>query len=511
MKRSTLLAPVAGFLCLLALSACDPQEGDTTPDANQPPQTHLAMGYFRTDSAQVDTLALSNAVVEMAWWAEDADGTIDHYEYRWNYDLDSLGQELWYETTAESDSFIVMLTTQQDTFRFEVRAYDDLGATDPTPAAVSLPIYNTMPSVAWVANSQEILSSEFDADTSWTFPYVSFHFNVWDLDGRETITRILWAMDDTTQWNEAEPGLGQLSFGPEDLAPGPHRIFLKAQDIAEAWSQTLSYPRASDTLATGEPVIWMVRDTFGDLLVIHDDADYASLSAQEIGDALNALGMVEYQDYTFWPGYRWLPFDEEDFLAILNQFDKVIWSAWRNANLEDGCEVLERYLANSGKLLVGTTDVGRAYEDDNGEHQGYVYDELCLPITILPDSSNNRVFLFPDHAMQPIGARFAHYPVLHPTQRVTCRGSGDEELWFGIFANSTGVVGADTVAVYPLYMSEEAPPRQGFDNPEVILGTWQTAVGYEDKASLIFLEFPLFRLEELDQLISTVINNDFNW
>ncbi len=502
MKRRTMLIPLAGFLCLLALNACDPREGDNTPDANLPPQTHLSMGYFRTDSSSIDTLSLSNAVVELSWWGEDADGTIDHYEYRWNYDVDSLGQDLWTETTFESDSFIVLLTTQQDTFRFEVRAFDDKGAVDPSPAAVSLPVYNTMPNVAWVANSQELLSSFFEGDTSWTFPYVTFHFNVWDLDGLETVTDVLWALDDTTEWNTADPSLGMISFTPENLAPGPHRMFLKAQDIAEAWSETLQYPRIEDTLATGEPQTWMVRDLYGDILVILDELTEATDNIEAFRSAFSAMGKVENQDYTFWEGYKWIPYDETDFFTILNQFHMVVWSAWKNDNTELACPVLDRYLAQEGKLLISTSDIGRVSSSE-GHYYPYLFDTVCLP---LMDVTGDRKYI---GSSDDILSDYAEFPTLHMTTRVSCRGLADGDLWFGVVPDTVGVVGADTVAVVPLYY---VPAGSGSDLPMATLGARQAAAdGIAGHASEVYVEFPLFYVENLDELLQYLLANDFNW
>jgi len=511
------LPPLAALL--LVLLGCEPRGGDDSRLDNRPPQTHLSVGYFRADSTTSDTLGLSTSRVGLSWWAEDADGWVDHYQFRWLSEDDStqaLQDAVPWQTwildeesdslrvvavselagrspvPVESDTFIVRLTRERMTVRFQVRAIDNDGAVDASPASTVFPAFNQVPRLDWVAQSQELLSTS-PPDTGWTFGYNSFHFNAWDLDGNETITRVLWALDDTSAWIDLPPGQTTFRLTPAELEPGPHQVFVKAQDIAEAWSETLVYPPPPDSTET--PLVWMVRPLFGNLLVAFDDQVYTQGPAL-VRQGLAGMGYEEDVDYTFWDATQWVPYDDHDLQAVFDSFAMLFWVSYMRTQLESMCDNLDIYMARSGRLLIGTTDFGYL------SSSGYVvqFDTPCLPLDSL---THQRHYLYPppgrDNPITPAADFLPRYPTLHVTTRISMRGNND--LDFGFVPDDSSSV--------ELYYVPEDPDHAG--NPRVTVGARRPADGRPDKAKEIFLTLPLWYLSPLDSLFRTVIEDEFNW
>jgi hypothetical protein len=491
MSRLRLVLPFLALLALWAFLGCEPKEGDGSRLENLPPQTHLTVGYFRADSSAVDTMGLSTSRVGLSWWAEDGDGWVDHYLYRWSTDVDSAGNPVWTRTEAESDTFVVRLTQQLDTVRFEIRAVDNEGAVDPSPAVTVFPAYNQKPRVDWVAESQELLSNT-TADTSWTFGYNTFHFNAWDLDGSETITRVVWALDDTSSWTDLPLGQKSIPLSPLDLTPGAHRVFVKAQDIAQAWSETLSYPRVEDTLATGESQVWAVKPLMGNLLVIFDDPAEESEGVPTIQQGLADMGYGLGDDYTFWLATDWLPYDEQDFQSIIETFSMVFWFSWKNTQNEVACDNLNLFMARGGKVLMSTTDLGRRSSSGGT----YLFDGICVPVDSLTDLRDR---ILPSHPLLPEGAPTG-YPVLHMTEAISFMSPGSEYPRFGFTPDSSA---------FELYIVPETagPPLR----PRVPVAARTPAEGLPAKAKQLFFGLPLHKADNLDSLFQAVIHDDFNW
>ncbi len=503
-------------LATLLLLACDPDEGRNTKLANELPETHLSLGYFRAGTDTPDTLDQSTARVGMAWWGADADGAIAGYEYRWSYEADTV----WHETQSEADTFVVLLTAQEDTFSFSVRAIDDEGERDPSPARVVLPVRNSRPELEWTPNSLELLNGFFGGDTSTTFPHLTFRYSAWDLDGVETIRKIFWALDDTTQWQELDSlnkSLSQVPLGPDLLTPGPHRFFLKAQDVALAESNILSYPAGeTDTSLVGVERVWMVREPVGDLLVVYDDPVSSSTRQGIVRQVLENLDLEEGVDYSEWivnsnhyhwldrnpdwSEFYWLPANGSDTYNTLSDFDMVFWISSKETQLNAACPPLGQYMAEGGKVLMASADVG--YYDDTNEVP-VLNEGICLPIDSL---THERARIFPaggsrDEPLTP-GAGFENlYPVLYVTSPTTFQGPGNNSLDFGF----RPAPGAEEL----YYIPED--PGNPVAGPRVTMGCRIAADERPDKARLVYMTVRLDLLDNLEGFFQVLIEEDFDW
>jgi hypothetical protein len=135
-RHSRLSIAFLTLCAALALSGCG-DKGAGGVDPNLPPETTLA---FAPDEG--DTVVYR---VRLNWFGWDPDGEVTHYLARW----DSLD---WFSTVSTDSVFVV--ETEPDrpdsshSYRphtFEVKAVDNDGAEDPTPASVTFTAMNAHP------------------------------------------------------------------------------------------------------------------------------------------------------------------------------------------------------------------------------------------------------------------------------------------------------------------------------------------------------------------------------
>ena len=277
-----------GLLALPALlAACD---GGIAGDmnANQPPDTELAVRVpDLTDVLEEDQRFTS--LVEVNWAGSDPDGFVEAFEIRF-YDEAQTGMigeaEGWARTTRR-DSLVLLPIPPGSPIAnvaFEVRAIDNEGATDPTPARTVFPVRNSPPTL-------RLSSAEAPPDTTW--PAASFAFMADDLDGEINLAGIEVALNDTLAGfvrlpadidfitlvaedpsaaeTEARLLLGRSGIPSEFRLPGlrtdaPNTIYLRSVDAAEFRSATEIYPDPNPD--AGET--WFVQRVTSQILLVND-------------------------------------------------------------------------------------------------------------------------------------------------------------------------------------------------------------------------------------------------
>ncbi|MDZ7797321.1 MAG: hypothetical protein U5N56_09910 [Candidatus Marinimicrobia bacterium] len=210
-----------------------------------------------------DTLILgldtTTSIQAVNWWGDDADGDVIGYWVQWTY-MDTAEF-----TTEESAVFYLPLRTEFDIYSLSVTAVDNDSLCDPTPAIVSFPVYNSPPSVEWKLNSLPT-STRTEDSVHYSFTHHSFFWDVYDLDGLQTLTDVYYALDDTSSWNRL-PG-DRRDVMLTGIDPGPHRFFLKVKDIAGAESDVITFP---DPASEDSQVRrWEVKEPIGNVLIVND-------------------------------------------------------------------------------------------------------------------------------------------------------------------------------------------------------------------------------------------------
>lgn len=376
MKKVTFLA----FIILWLLSSCDNpflKDKKSKGYENQKPETYLFL-HFKSDTIAVqDTVWQGNTPIliqdtvittldttasrqAIHWWGEDPDGEIIGYYYKWNYQ-----NELTF-TTSESNIFYVPIRQKYDVFEFKVYAVDNDSAVDPFPAKLSFPVFNSTPTISFRNKSNPTAPPGNPNVTSYTFTTRTFVFDALDPDGNQTVTEILWAIDDTTEWNIIERTQGGalpdfITLTENELDEGFHTFFVKAHDIASAESKTIMFPDLGDDEV---PNKWYVKAPVGEVLLIDDFAqDQLTKNTQKFyTDILKEI--VGEDGYSIWEiGSTFgdnainrenaMPYSQSDIEANMGYFNKVIWfSHLGKPHISDAGLSITKYIKDGGHIFI---------------------------------------------------------------------------------------------------------------------------------------------------------------
>jgi hypothetical protein len=279
-------------LCVVALAAlfvfiagCDADiSGEAT--AGQDPDTALAV----RDSSLVDNICgevpaddpcdeednLLTSTVFVSWTGTDPDGYIDAFELRF-YNADAGVPEAGWTRTASRDSLILFpLSAPIDRVAFEVRAIDNEGRVDPTPARTIFPLRNSPPSI-------DLDGLELPPDTTW--PVFSIAWMADDPEGPADVARIEVSLNDTESYvvlpREAEFATFVATDGGTTEATAEAEVFLgrafQRSGITVPGlrldAENTLYLRAvdqADEASEPDSVVWYVRQPKSDVLFVND-------------------------------------------------------------------------------------------------------------------------------------------------------------------------------------------------------------------------------------------------
>ncbi|RMG65201.1 MAG: hypothetical protein D6715_08780 [Calditrichaeota bacterium] len=290
---------------LLVLPGCtDSITGE--PHPNQPPDTRVFV-----QAPPGDSLNSTRSIQHLFWDGSDPDGFVVGFKYTWAANPTEAD---WVFTKERSGVFPLTILGQDTVYRFQVKAVDNLGAEDPTPATQLFPIVNSPPSISWTLISQI-------PDT--TFTVAAFTWQASDPDGDSTIVAFEYALDDTSAgWRRIPGQLRRVILTADSgLTEGDHAFYIRAVDIAGSRSQTLRMPEDPNRF-------WHVRQPRGRYLLIDDyqvensttrfpDAFYRSM----LNDILGPAG----ESFSYWNIETLFPANIDQFVQTVLLFDRVIW------------------------------------------------------------------------------------------------------------------------------------------------------------------------------------------
>lgn len=268
-----------------------------------------------------------NSKVRLTWFGTDLDGLIEGFEI-------SLDQQTWSYTTVQDSTFIFSLGTGQDTvdIDFYVRAIDNEGLVDPSPAYLNVPLKNTPP------------EASFDDDRGpkdTSFCASTFFWTASDPDGDATIEKILMKFNNGT-WTEVAKNQSLISFLVDSNVSsgtasaeifyarntnaesttidglnvnGDNYLLIKSVDIAGSESEP-------DTAK----VFYLKNKTLG-VNTLWVNGHVANV-AQEYASFLNNVGIsYDFLDYGSNMGEQQPIYWDPTFRLIINQFDKLFINA----------------------------------------------------------------------------------------------------------------------------------------------------------------------------------------
>jgi hypothetical protein len=254
MMRARLLALAALTFAVLLVAGCG-IKGTLVP--NTAPETIVFV------DGPVDTV---NHVVRLRWFGSDPDGHVERYEYRFVYPA---GQEpsgydssAWLSTERTDSTFVAYAPNGYSMPTFVIRAIDDDGLADPTPARQTFQFSNDPPTVTLVGNP--ILPPT-------TLPVATIEWSANDPDGDIGLAHyLLWLDGDEANATLVPPSTSftlppsMFSDGAGGYLAGSHTVNIRVVDDGGAVSAPASFT-------------WNVVAPVGEVLLVDDDP--AALSA----------------------------------------------------------------------------------------------------------------------------------------------------------------------------------------------------------------------------------------
>jgi len=368
---------------LLLLSSCY-EEMPNNPIANKAPVTKV---FLDPDSS----ISYQPSKINLHWSGDDPDGLVIGFYF-------SFDGVNWTFTTKNDSSFELKIGAVDTTFIFLVSAVDnsgnekydsqifqnninygpepfidkngngiwdagedyiDIGIIDPNPAKIVLPIKNSAPVISW-----NVLSTIPNV----SYPAMTFGWDVFDLDGNETITNIKIALNDTNNavllnggiriitvrtkdFSNSSPLMDiYIDGNPNNAAPvklpglvfdSNNRFFVQAEDISGAKSGWISLPDTSRN--------WFVKKPKGKVLIV-DDYILLDDAAQFYSDMMDSLSLTNKFDILDLNVNK-LPYLNTTFLETIKLFDGIIWYTDNDPSLDLANVTVQNYLDAGGKIF----------------------------------------------------------------------------------------------------------------------------------------------------------------
>lgn len=402
-----------GLLALalvLVWAGCD--TGITgTAFENQPPETQLSV----RDTSLVDNIPESErltSTVAVSWSGSDPDGYVATYEILFYPEDTPLGGDAWTRTTR-TDTLILLPIPRGERAAnvvFQVRAIDNEGQADPTPARTVFPIQNAPPSIRF---------NTFDLPPDTTFTAFSFAWTAQDPEGVESLDRIEVSLNDSTSFVALPPDVDFVTLVAADAsaAVAEARVYtgrgfqstdLRVPGLRLDADNTL-YLRAvdqTDTTSVLQRFTWYVRRPHGRILFVNDFRTSAAPVVQRFHLDLLRAYLPEGTEVDVWDLSRpyatgttgivsrgeGLPSSAAPALRqTLASWDHIYWlasnavSGVRGSNLAFVAPVLDLFFEQGGRMMVHTPVIQPEDPDENVGNPAIVLLPVSRVIT-LPDS-----------------------------------------------------------------------------------------------------------------------------
>ena len=314
---------------------------------NLPPETTLFV------SGPVDTV---NHVVRLFWFGSDPDGSVVGYELRFkNPALPA--DTAWVFTTRTDSTFTIFSPSGYAMPRFEVRAIDDMGQRDPSPAREDFQFSNQPPTVTFTRRLRMVDTTYASATLTWSAN---------DPDGAAGAMRFLVGLDTLPAALHLVSGnsftIDTTDFKEAGAYPNtrPRMAFIRALDDggrASGWDSVRWVVRAPSSPGV-HPRLLIVDDVPGTFAAnVRVDSLWANNVARNLPAGSYSILRLDLTQ----------PFrSAKDLLQTFKEFDSVIW--YRDVVptfstlLSNYQDALATYLDGGGKLVIEGLDL---IEGDN--------------------------------------------------------------------------------------------------------------------------------------------------
>lgn len=316
--------------CVAMLAACK-KDFDGTAKPNTAPETHLVAD---TIVRQGDNRFTSQ--VRVQWWGTDADGFVTGYEYRIN-------GTAWQATKKQDSVFTLIIPTNSDTFDFdfEVRAIDNNGNADASPARLFFPVKNSAPTVNFYVSSAVPSRTPVRS-----FPAIRYTWQAGDLDGDISLDSFEICFNDTNgPFTKIAPGIRDILVVGKNLTGNVTDCDIYLGSNQTPWNRTISglklndsnklYIRAIDKTGSKSSFTasytLFVRKPQGDILVVNAiESQFLRASVQNF--YLTALASATSKPYdlmmaTERNGNNYTELSPDPFTQaqIFGFFKRILW------------------------------------------------------------------------------------------------------------------------------------------------------------------------------------------
>ena len=332
---------------------------EDNPIQNLPPDTQLSIEKINLTGEN-----RLNSSVYLTWFGTDKDGYVTGYEY-------SINEADWFYTESRDSTFKFPIEPGEDTtdIEFFIRAIDNDGNLDQTPAHLTIPLRNSAPEVSFIEES-------FPTDTA--FSVVTFRWKFSDPDGDQTVVKASLKVNDGP-WVEIDRSKFMISVQPQDpknIGTVDANIFYNT-DIGSAAgtieglqtdADNIFYLKVEDFAGTESAVdtsaAVFVKAQKSDLLLISGQPPQQNAAYRTL--VSNSYGQIDAVDFAADNGQYQPKFWNPTFSLLTEQYDKLVFNCDQSlfSNpitgqsallLEFAAPVLQNYTNKGGKSFVITS------------------------------------------------------------------------------------------------------------------------------------------------------------
>lgn len=395
---------IGAFAMLITILACE-RTGDKL--GNAAPETKMVV-----DAINLTGDNRLNSVVNLSWIGTDKDGYVTGYDV-------SLDNITWAYTNQTDSTFSFELDAGSDSTDIDlyIRAIDNEGTIDPTPAYLRIPLKNTPPIALFNGES-------FPNDS--TLIVTTFEWDASDIDGNESITKAFLKINDGT-WTEIDKNQKRISvvpttpsntgttdatiyYGTNTSVAGPTIDGLKVGDTNLYYIKVVDLANSESKPDTSAAIY--VHPKTSELLVISGDG---ALVQNEYRRLINtSYGAHDFLDYEINSGENQPKYWNPTFELLLLNYEILVQfgngttytngiTGQRDILLGFSAPFIQNYSTNGGKSLIINT-----FSSNN---------DVSNIATIMPfdslSSSSGQAVIQVDSAMVPV-YNSSNYPSMNP-------------------------------------------------------------------------------------------------
>lgn len=411
MPKASQISVFTAFLCfLLAVSCKYDFEGEmaenVAPETSTIIDTIIRFGDDRLESQ-----------VELSWWGDDADGFVTGYEF--TFDAMITDATEWIYTDAQDSTFILAPPVGEDSsdFVFHIRAIDNFGLADASPASLVIPVKNSPPSIVIIPGLNNPVKS---------FPVLKYYWQGTDPDGEANLLQYELFFNDTTAapyildktvtsaiFEAVDPGAGEFTCrvypNTSEIANAENISGLKADTWNKLFIRTVDQSNAKSEFAVADSVY--VKKVSSTILLVDGYSSTANenfYASHLINNGFGVFDTIQIFD-TESGDYTQQSADNLTQEKVFDLFDLIIWFSNDAGNSFSLAQKTTASFFNSGGKMLMSVYISSTFDPLSNFLD-------FTPISSLVDPEDTTLILDLGAQLEPAGGG---YPVLQGTSIIS--------------------------------------------------------------------------------------------